>query len=225
MPRVAVTILAVTLAACAAPRPVSRTFPNIGQPVEVVLDDISGRRVDVAADEGKVRVVDFWATWCEPCRDALPFLDALQRTEGPRGLSVYAVTFDEDPSQVKSFLEAMPLGIRILWDKGGMRLSVAYDVQRLPTTLIVDRRGILRYVHEGFDEEIARETRAQVERLLAEPRPTAGIVRDGPEGSSQPGAGPSGTSVNFTRSRSWATSPGSAGLSRSQKTISSASHW
>jgi thiol-disulfide isomerase/thioredoxin len=162
-------LAAAGLAACAAPRPVARTSPRIGKPVELALGDISGRRVDVAAEEGKVRIIDFWATWCEPCRDELPFLDALQRQLGPSGLSIYAVSVDEDAAQIALFLREVPVSIPILWDKGGIRYTGLYDIQRLPTTFIVDRRGIVRFSHEEYDEAAARETRAQVEKLLAEP--------------------------------------------------------
>lgn len=162
---------AASLAACAAPRPAARASPRIGKPVEMALGDISGRRVDVAAEIGKVRVIDFWATWCVPCRDELPFLDALQREQGPKGLAVYAVSVDEDLAQIRRFLAEVPVRIPILWDKGGASFTGLYDIQRLPTTFIVDRRGIVRFSHEEYDEAVARETRAQVEALLAEPAP------------------------------------------------------
>ena len=168
MQRLAILLLAAGLA-CATAKPIARTPALLGRPVELALSDIAGRRVDVAADEGKVRVVDFWATWCEPCREALPFLDAMQREQGARGLSVYAVTVDEDLSQIRAFLEQVPVEFPILWDRGGMRYADAFEIQRLPTTYVIDRKGIVRFVHEEYDEAVAGETREQVEMLLAEP--------------------------------------------------------
>ncbi len=156
--------------ACAAAKPAPRPPALLGRPLQLALSDMSGHRVDVAADEGKVRVVDFWATWCEPCRDALPFLDQLRREYGGRGLSVYAVTVDEDPAQVRAFLQQVPVGFPVLWDKGGKRYADAFEIQRLPTTYIIDRRGIVRFVHQEYDEKVARATRAQVDLLLAEAR-------------------------------------------------------
>ena len=154
--------------ACAAPRPLPAAASRIGQPVELSAPDLEGRTVDVAADAGVVRVIDFWATWCEPCREQLPALERLRRELGPRGLSVYAVSFDEDPAQIPRFLAATPVGFPVLWDQGGATWAARYGLYRLPTTVLVDRRGIVRFVHEGFDEGIAAEERRQVERLIEE---------------------------------------------------------
>ena len=163
--------LAVALGACASQRPVVRAAGKIGQPIQLSAADVAGGQVDVAADRGRVRVVDFWATWCEPCREELPALDRLRRELGPRGLEVYAVSFDEDRSQIPLFLEQTPVSLPILWDQGGDRYAAAYDVDRLPTTLVVDRRGIIRFVHAGFEESTAAEQRREVEALLDEPDP------------------------------------------------------
>ncbi len=161
-------LAALAAAACAAPRALPRAASRIGQPVELSARDLQGREVDVAADAGVVRVIDFWATWCEPCRDQLPALERLRRELGPRGLSVYAVSFDEDQAQIPRFLAVTPVGFHVLWDRGGEVWAPRYDLYRLPTTLLVDRRGIVRFVHEGFDEAIAAEERRQVEMLIDE---------------------------------------------------------
>ncbi|HEU4383458.1 MAG TPA: TlpA disulfide reductase family protein [Anaeromyxobacteraceae bacterium] len=154
--------------ACAGPRALPRASFRIGHPIELTARDLQGREVVVAAEAGVVRVVDFWATWCVPCREQLPALERLRRELGPRGLSVYAVSFDEDPAQIPRFLEATPVGFPVLWDRGGETWAARYQLQRLPTTLLVDRRGIIRFVHEGFDEAIAAEERLLVEKLIQE---------------------------------------------------------
>ena len=169
---VALAALAV-LGACAH-RSLPRAAAFVGRPVQLAAPDLQGRVVDVAAEAGTVRVVDFWATWCEPCRQQFPALERLRRELGPRGLTVYAVSFDEDPAQIPRFLEATPVGFRVLWDRGGARWADRYDLQRLPTTLVVDRSGIIRFVHEGFDEAAGREERLEVEALIAESPPPAG---------------------------------------------------
>src|SRR5574337_852885 len=156
-------LTAASLAACAAPRSLPRAAARVGQPIQLTASDLQGREVDVAADAGTVRVVDFWATWCEPCRDQLPALERMRRELGPRGLSIYAVSFDEDRAQIPRFLEETPVGFRVLWDQGGAAWAARYDLTRLPTTLLVDRRGIIRFVHEGFDEDMAGEERRQVQ--------------------------------------------------------------
>jgi thiol-disulfide isomerase/thioredoxin len=164
-----IAALAAALLACAG-SPARPPSPHVGEVLELAAADLTGAPVDVAADGGKVRVVDFWASWCEPCRDSLPKLDAMRRELGPRGLSVYAVSLDEDRESLDAFLRDVPLGMPVLWDKGGDRLSSRYDVKRLPTTFIVDRRGVIRWAYSGWSAKRAGEARREVERLLDEPR-------------------------------------------------------
>lgn len=167
--RLSAALAVALLAACATPRPPVRAAAKVQQTLELSAPDLDGHVVDVAADRGRVRVVDFWATWCEPCRASLPALDALARELGPRGLSVYAVSFDEDRTQIPPFLEEVPVKIPLLWDRGGDKLAARFEIQRLPTTLIVDRHGVIRFVHEGWTEAQARQERRELEQLLAEP--------------------------------------------------------
>lgn len=162
-------LLALTLlAACAGGSAALRSSPLVGKPVKVAAADLRGREHDVGAEVGKVRVVDFWATWCDPCRDQLPFLDRLAADYGSRGLSVYAVAFDEDRDAVQRFLAETPVSFTVLWDKGGAALAQPLEVTRLPTTLLVDRQGVVRDVHLGFEKAEEAKLEAAVRRLLAE---------------------------------------------------------
>ncbi len=163
--------LPVTLllaSACASGSATFRPPALAGRRAEVVAPDLSGREVDVLATPARARVVDFWASWCEPCREQLPALERLARTYGPRGLAVYAVAFDEDRSQVQSFLQGTPVSFPVLWDKGGARLSGRLDVTRLPTTVVVDAGGTIRAVHLGFDQAEGARIEEEVKRLLPE---------------------------------------------------------
>jgi thiol-disulfide isomerase/thioredoxin len=172
MPRPICALLAAAaaaLAACAPARSVRPAPAQIGQRLELAASDLEGRALDPGAEQGKVRVVEFWASWCEPCRDAMPHLDVLVKDLGHRGLSVYAVSFDEDREQVAHFLSQTPVGFPVLWDKGGDRFSARYEVNRLPMTLLVDRRGVIRFVQDGWSRAKASAARREVERLLDEP--------------------------------------------------------
>jgi len=160
-------LLGVMALACAGARPRERTSSSVGQAISLAAPDLEGRQVDVGAAQGKVRVVDFWATWCEPCKEAMPVLDRLARELGPRGLDVYGVSIDDDPALIAAFLEQRPVRFTILWDKGAALLS-RLDVSFMPVTLIVDRRGIIRHVHQGWDESRGKQERKEVEALLAE---------------------------------------------------------
>lgn len=165
--------LAGLLAACAGSRPVPPPPLLVGRTAEVTAETLAGEEVRVAEHQGKVRVVDFWASWCDPCRDQLPFLDRLARAYAADGLLVYAVSFDEDRAALEGFLAAAPVSYPVMWDRGGAVLSERFEVTRLPTTLLVDRAGVVREVHLGFAPEQERELEDAVRRLLAEPSATA----------------------------------------------------
>jgi thiol-disulfide isomerase/thioredoxin len=170
---IALLILGLLDVGCARAKPARRGAPAasaaVGRTLVFEASSLDGTRVSLAPSSGMVRVVDLWASWCDPCRDALPHLDAIARELGPRGVEVYGVALDDDREEIAAFLAEVPVGFPILWDRSGERSSAArLPVSRLPTTLIVDRRGVIRFVHEGWTERVAREQRSQVEALLSE---------------------------------------------------------
>ena len=123
--------------------------------------------VDLREMRGKVVYVDFWASWCAPCRKAFPFLNALDAELGQRGLQVVGVNVDEDPLSARKFLERVPARFRVGQDQGG-RCPRAFGVQAMPSSYLIDRSGVVRYVHLGFRPEDAALLRGRVEQLLAE---------------------------------------------------------
>jgi thiol-disulfide isomerase/thioredoxin len=163
--------LALVLAwatACATPRStvIPAPPPLVGQAFALAARDLAGREVRVEA--GRVHVVDFWATWCDPCLDQLPVLDALAARHGAAGLAVVGVAFDEERGAVESFLVRTPVSFPIVWDRAGETWSAPLGIDRLPTTVLVDRRGVVRSVHLGFEPGAAAALEAEVTRLLAE---------------------------------------------------------
>jgi len=158
-------------AACAAGRPALVASPLVGKPVALAAPDLQGREVAVDQARGQVRVVDFWATWCDPCREQLPALDRLAAAHGAEGLAVFGISMDEDRAQVEAWLAEHPVSFRILWDQGGSRHAERLDVQRLPTTLVLDRAGLVRFVHQGFTPRHAEVLEREVRQLLSEAAP------------------------------------------------------
>ena len=132
------------------------------------IPDLDGKAVNLAAQHGKVMLVDMWATWCEPCKQSLPFFEKLAHDYEKQGLMVYAISFDEKKDSIRPFLKNLGVSLPVLWDNAGDKTSGSLGVLRLPTTYIVDRSGTIRYAHEGFTDEIAVEERKQIETLLAE---------------------------------------------------------
>lgn len=166
-PLVLAALLASAGACAATPRPPPGS-PLVGRPFAIVARDLAGREVRVPEAPGGVLVVDFWATWCDPCREQLPALDALASRHGPYGLSVFGVAFDEERAAVEAFLAATPVSFPVLWDRAGGTLSAPLGIDRLPTTVIVDRRGIVRSVHLGYSREEGEKLETELRQLLAE---------------------------------------------------------
>jgi len=156
------TSACVTTGPAPASPPASSRLPDLTGP------DLGGHTVRIAAGAGRVRVVDFWATWCEPCREQLPMLDRLSRELSPRGLSVYGIATDDGRGEVEAFLARSPVSFTVLLDPAGEALARQLAIVRLPTTLIVDRKGIVRDVHLGYEPSDAAWLESRVLELLAE---------------------------------------------------------
>jgi thiol-disulfide isomerase/thioredoxin len=153
---------------CATSRPAALPpSPLVGRPFVLAARDLAGRDVRIPAD-GQVHVVDFWATWCDPCREQLPVLDALAARHGGDGVAVVGVAFDEERAAVEAFLAGTPVSFPIVWDRAGETYSAPLRIDRLPTTLVVDRRGVVRAVHLGYERATAGALEAEVLRLVAE---------------------------------------------------------
>ena len=169
-PALVMVLAAAALSGCAAARPQLSNSPSLGRGVDVAAPDLAGEEQRVADRTGQVRIVDFWATWCEPCRDQFPVLERLARAHQQDGLTVYTVSMDEDLAQVKAFVAANPFPFLTLWDKGGARHAERLGIERLPATLLVDRAGQVRFVHHGYQQKDAALIAAEVRQLLKEPR-------------------------------------------------------
>ena len=123
----------------------------------------------IASDRGHVVLLDVWATWCEPCRDALPMYEELAKHYAARGLKVYALNVDEDTRAIPPFLTETKVSLPILIDTNATVAEKVLRVRAMPTTVLIDRKGLVRYVHEGFAEEFLAKYRSEIEELLAEP--------------------------------------------------------
>jgi cytochrome c biogenesis protein CcmG/thiol:disulfide interchange protein DsbE len=134
-------------------------------PRSVVLPTLSGEKVRLADLRGRVVLLDFWATWCEPCKLSLPFYARLQREL--RGLEVVAASTDEDDEDVRKFLAQTPLPYTIARDPAG-RIADELGVELMPTTFLLDRAGNVRFRHVGAAPDSEAALRREVQQLLAE---------------------------------------------------------
>ena len=130
-----------------------------------------GKPYQLSSDRGSVVLLDVWASWCEPCRDALPMYVDLLKEYGPRGFKVYAINVDADPREIDAFLAETKVELPILLDPGARFAEAELRVKMMPTSFIVDRRGVVRHVEEGFAEEFLSRYLKEIEQLLQEPAP------------------------------------------------------
>jgi len=134
----------------------------------MALLDRAGKAVRLDSFRGRVVLVDFWATWCIPCRVSLPAYDDLIRRYQKRGFEVLAVNIGESRAQVDAYFEGREPLIRILMDPRGSTTG-SFKVRALPTSVIIDRDGYIRYTIVGFEDSALPAYHAQVQELLDEP--------------------------------------------------------
>jgi len=139
------------------------------------VDD--SRRYALRELQGQVLWVDFWASWCGTCVEAMPFLNDLDRDFRARGLAVLGINLDEDPKDALEFLAKYPADFAQAADAEG-DCPRSFRVETMPASYLIDRRGVIRYVHAGFRPSEAATLRARVSELLAEsaaaPQPPSG---------------------------------------------------
>ena len=116
--------------------------------------------------KGKVLYLDFWASWCAPCKASFPILSGWHKEFSNRGFLVLGVNVDEEARAMESFLAKNAVGFPVVRD-ASQKLVAAADVKTMPTSFLVDRQGVIRVVHSGFREKDAAVLRARILELLA----------------------------------------------------------
>lgn len=124
--------------------------------------------VRLADQRGKVVFLDFWASWCVPCRRSMPWLERIHREHAAAGLEVVSVNVDEKLADARAFLRRYPVGFPVINDAGGA-IAALYNVQDIPTSFLIDRAGCLRSAHRNFRSADAPRLRAEIAALLREP--------------------------------------------------------
>jgi cytochrome c biogenesis protein CcmG, thiol:disulfide interchange protein DsbE len=127
-----------------------------------------GQALTFASLRGSVVYVDFWASWCVPCRLSMPALDALYKRNRARGFAVVGVNKDVSAAQAKRFLAKIPVTFPLVSDFEDAAAR-AFDVKAMPSGYLVDRKGIVRKVHRGFTDETAAALEREIDALLKEP--------------------------------------------------------
>ena len=126
--------------------------PFVGSPApEFELNDLNGATWRLSDQKGKITLINFWATWCAPCRLEMPTIQE-RADQYPSDLAVLAINFDESPDQVQSYISELDLRFAVLLDPGA-KVQDLYRVRGYPTTIFVDEAGIVRFQHIGILSE------------------------------------------------------------------------
>jgi peroxiredoxin len=164
-PFIALLALATLSAACtgatAALPAVGAAAPNFASKSD------SGRNVRLSELRGQVVMINFWASWCSPCRQELPLLNKLYAQYRAAGFTLLAVNVDDNRKDAEAMLKRLELRFPTLFDDG-KAVAKLYGVDTMPATLVIDRDGRVRYVHRGYYEGYERKYEQQVRELLKE---------------------------------------------------------
>lgn len=126
-----------------------------------------GPPISLAALKGKVVYVDFWASWCVPCRTSMPVVDEIYQRLGPHGFTVVGINKDDRFLDAQRFLKRVPVTFPVAADSGDTVVR-AFSVTAMPSGYLIDRKGIVRQVHRGYTAETAKALEKDVEALLKE---------------------------------------------------------
>lgn len=136
---------------------------------DFALKDLKGSVVRLSDLRGKILVLDFWATWCEPCKQSIPVFESFSRKYPGKDVEVVGISEDAYAEDVVPFVKAHKMSYRVLLDPDNA-VQESYRIYGLPSTVIVDRKGMIRESWAGFSESTEREIARSVESLMSESR-------------------------------------------------------
>jgi thiol-disulfide isomerase/thioredoxin len=131
----------------------------------LALKDPAGKAHNLAAYRGKVVLVNFWATWCAPCREELPSMQALRERLAGGGFEVLTVNLMESEEKITAFLESERIDLPVLMDRDGAA-GKRWKVRMLPISFVIDRRGAIRYQLVGEANWTGPDVAPVIERLI-----------------------------------------------------------
>ena len=172
--RLLVTTSFVALSACGgdasgegAATAVGAKHPLLGSPApDFAAASVNGKgKAKVKASSGKVLIVDFWATWCEPCKKSFPKLQDLYVKFKASGMDLIAVSEDDENNGITDFGSTFGAKFPLVWDDG-KAIAGKWQPKSMPSTFIVDKKGIVRFVHLGYHDGEEAEIEKEVKSLL-----------------------------------------------------------
>jgi peroxiredoxin len=140
--------------------------PAIGAAApDFTLRSSFGKNLKLSEYRGQVVMINFWATWCAPCRQELPQLNRLHERYQRDGFVLLGVSVDDNPKAAQEMVNRLGVRFPVLFD-AAKQVSDRYDIDAMPSTLLIDRSGAVRYLHRGYRSGVEREYDARVRELL-----------------------------------------------------------
>ncbi len=144
----------------------TRKTDNSTNNINFTLDQFGGGIVSLAEQKGKVVLVDFWATWCGPCRVAIPHLVRMYNEYKDQGLVVLGISLDQEKDVLPKFIKDNNITYPILY--GNQQVAKAYEVQGIPTLVIFDKKGKIAFREVGFSDENISTLEQKIKDALAQ---------------------------------------------------------
>lgn len=134
----------------------------------IKLVTTSGQPVTLSNYKGYVLVMDFFATWCIPCKESIPHMNSLNRKYGKQGLQILGVSVDEGSErEVKSFIAERKISYPVA--VAGEELQTDYGLRSIPTIYLINKKGMVAEKYQGFSDQTGKAMEESIKRLLAEP--------------------------------------------------------
>jgi peroxiredoxin len=139
---------ALALIALASALPASAGAPAASAP-DFSLPARDGSKLQLSDLKGEVVMINFWASWCGPCRQEMPLLEQIQEKYQPLGFTMLGVNVEPDSAEAEKFLKNVPVSFPILFDRENS-VSARFGVEAMPSSVLIDREGNVRHVHRGY---------------------------------------------------------------------------
>ena len=138
-----------------------------GEAANFTLKSADGSNIRLSEQRGQVVLINFWASWCGPCRQEMPELDRLHQRYQDLGFTVFGVNVEQDRASAERVLRDIPVSFPVLFDDENA-VSRLYDVDAMPVTVLVDRSGRIRYAHRGYKPGYEALYEQQIRELVKE---------------------------------------------------------
>jgi len=160
-------VIAASVAALSLSLPALAGSSSGGPAPAFTLASRAGQDVSLAQYKGNVVMINFWASWCGPCRQEMPLLESIYKKYNKMGFTMLGVNVEPDSNAANDWLKATPVSFPILYDRDS-KVSKLYDVGGMPSTVIIDRSGKVRVLHRGYKPGDENEYLDSIRTLIRE---------------------------------------------------------